>query len=235
MINKRWIKKANILIFWLGVVGVYWWITDWYGLTAAAKVQLLADGFLHDFYGPLFFILVFALQPLLFFPSFLLGIASGILYGPIWGFIYTFFGGNGAASVCYLVGRYFAPRTIVENAQVSLIQQQMLRLRSNTFETILTCHLLVVIPFDIVNYAAGFLRMRWQPFALATAIGMIPGVMTFVFFGNSLGSLDKLMNGQPELDWRMMAISGLMILVGIGLSQLVKRRKQADLSTINQQ
>ncbi|MEM7028712.1 MAG: TVP38/TMEM64 family protein [Chloroflexota bacterium] len=215
--------KGSVLFFWILIIGSYWWITDQYGLSPGAKVQLLADVFVADIYGPLLFIVIFSLQPLVFFPSFLLGITAGILYGPVWGVIYAFLGGNGAASVCYTVGRFFGPQAFASKEQFGVVHQQMNRLRTNTFETILICHLLVIIPFDIVNYAAGFLRMTWRPFALATAIGMIPGIFVFVFFGDSLGSIDQLMSGRPDIDWRMLTVSGLMILVGIGLSRLVKR------------
>ena len=227
MLTKQRRTKVLIFLFWFLAIGSYWWVTDQYNLSPAAKIQLLADVFITYPFGPLLFIILFALQPLVFFPSFLLGIAAGILYGPVLGVIYVFWGANGAASICYGVGRFFGPQAFTNNEQMGFVRQQMDRLRTNTFETILICHLLVIIPFDIVNYAAGFLRMAWRPFALATAIGMIPGIFTFVFFGNSLGSIDALLTGTPDVNWRMMAISGLMILIGIALSRFVKRYRTA--------
>ena len=217
-------NKLLAFLFWLTVIGAYWWLTDQYDLLPDEKIKLLAGIFVNDFFGPLLFILFFSLQPLVFFPSFLLGIAGGILYGPIDGTLYVIVGANSAANICYLVGRYFGRGVVENNQQTSgLLQRYTQRLRENTFETILIMHLLVIIPFDLVNYVAGFLKMNWRQFALATAIGAVPGVITFVLLGNSLGSIDNLAAGQPNIDTFTLGLSGVALLVGLGLSQLVKR------------
>lgn len=102
----------------------------------------------------------------------------------------------------------------------------MHRLRSNTFETILVMHLLIVVPFDIVNYIAGFLKMRWRSFAVATAIGATPGIFTFVLFGHSLGSIDNIVAGHPEINFFTLFLSGVMLIFGLSLSQLIKQREK---------
>ena len=94
MFTKQQRVKGFAFLFWILVIGGYWWITELYDLSPAAKIQLLADIFLQEPFGPLLFIIIFALQPLVFFPSFLLGIAGGILYGPLWGTVYVFLGGE---------------------------------------------------------------------------------------------------------------------------------------------
>ena len=42
---------------------------------------------------------------------------------------------------------------------------------------------LVYVPYDLVNYLAGFLRIGWMPFILATALGSLPDTLSFVLFG----------------------------------------------------
>ena len=76
------------------------------------------------------------------------------------------------------------------------------------------------MPFDVVNYLAGFFKMSWRPFALATVLGSVPGVFTFVLFGASLEG--DLLGGQPELNFSTLALAGVALIVGITLSRLVK-------------
>ncbi|HMQ54711.1 MAG TPA: VTT domain-containing protein [Anaerolineae bacterium] len=217
-------SKLIALAFWLVVIGGYWWLTDQYHLTPEQKIKLVAGLFVDHIYGPVLFILFFALQPLVFFPSFLLGIAGGILYSPLEAVLYVTLGANGAAQVCYLVGRFFGRGMLQSNpAATEFIQRYLSRLRANTFETVLMLHLLFV-PFDLVNYVVGFLRMDWRSFSLATVIGSLPGILMFVLFGRSLGSIDKLMAGAPDIDFFTLALSGVMLVAGIGLSQYLKRR-----------
>ncbi len=105
-----------------------------------------------------------------------------------------------------------------------LIQKYTKRMRQNSFETVLIMRLLF-LPYDLVNYAAGFLKIKWQPFILATAIGSIPGTISFVLFGSSFGTLDELVAGDVQVNPVTLALSIALILVSIGLSRFIKRRE----------
>lgn len=63
------------------------------------------------------------------------------------------------------------------------------RLRANSFEAVLLTRLLFV-PYDLVNYGCGLLRVRRTPFIIATAIGTLPGTVAFVLVGSSVTRLD---------------------------------------------
>lgn len=220
-LRPQHITKILALLFWLAVVGLYWWITDLYNLSPAMKVILLQDLFTTEVYGPLLFIVFFALQPLVFFPSFVLGIAGGMLYGPVAGTLLVTIGANGAANVLFGGALFRMGVVEAQSKQGGLIRRYMDGARNHTFETILMLHLLFV-PFDLVNYLAGFFRMNWPKFALATVIGAIPGILSFVLFGASLEG--DLLAGKPELNLSMLVGSAVILITGIILAQLVKRR-----------
>jgi len=76
-------------------------------------------------------------------------------------------GENMSASVAYLTGRFFG-------TNIPEIRKSPITLDSEkTFSSILFTRF-AFFPFDLVNYLSGFLRLPWLPFALATAIGIIP-------------------------------------------------------------
>lgn len=218
----RWLAFA----FWLIVIASYWIATQNTAPTVIDKIKLLCDIAVKHKWGPLLFIFAFAFQPLVFFPTFLMSIVAGILYGPFMGMIYTIIGANAAASISYGVGRALGAETLGHLVNHPRIKGNVERLRSNTFETILILGLLHA-PFDLMNFVSGMLRLRWRQFALATAIAMIPGGLPFVLFGSSLGSLEQLTaTGRPELNLPMMGLSISIALLAVSASHYLRKRTQ---------
>ena len=165
----------------------------------------------------------YALRPLLFLPSMPLSVASGVLFGPVGGILYTVLASNTSAMLAYLVGRYFGQDLLVGYASPRLIQRYSERLRSHSFETILSMRLLF-LPYDLVNYSAGLLHIDWKAFLLATALGSFPGMLAFVLLG-AAGDV-ALVNGTFTLNPGVLVASIGMIGVSFALSRFVKRRKQ---------
>jgi uncharacterized membrane protein YdjX (TVP38/TMEM64 family) len=219
--------KLLALLFWGALVGGYYLYANANDLTLADSLQLIVDFLTASLLGPLFYMVIYALRPLIFFPATVLTLLGGFLFGPI-GILWTIIGSNASAMVAYGVGRYFGRGVLDDDANTSVIQKYTQRMRQNSFETVLIMRLLF-LPYDLVNYAAGFLKIRWQPFILATAIGSIPGTISFVLFGGSFGTLAELVAGDVQVNPVTLILSIALIVVSIGLSRLIKRR-EADVS-----
>ncbi len=97
------------------------------------------------------------------------------------------------------------------------------RLREHSFETIFIMRL-IFLPYDLVNYLAGFLRIQWIPFIVATALGALPGTLAFTLFGASIERFD---GGIPALNPWVLAASVALFLVSLALSRIIKRRSTA--------
>ena len=50
---------------------------------------------------------------------------------------------------------------------------------------IFVLRLIPLVSFDAISYAAGLSSIRFRAFLLATALGMIPGTLAFVYVGGS--------------------------------------------------
>jgi uncharacterized membrane protein YdjX (TVP38/TMEM64 family) len=167
----------------------------------------------------LVFIVIYTLRPLIFFPASLLTLAIGALCGPLWGIIFAVIGSNLSASLAYLLGRVLGQGNTAPEQQNAL-QRYLQRMRQNSFETIFIMRL-IFLPYDLVNYAAGFLKISYVPFIVATILGSIPGTISFVLFGASSG----LDSGTPRFDWRILAVSVAIFVASLLVSRLVKRRE----------
>lgn len=218
--KQKWI----VLACWLLAFAAYQWYAWQHDLSPLDVVRRLIAFFGASFYGPLVFIAISILRPLVLFPATLLTIAAGFVFGPILGVILIVIGSNASALLAYAIGRFFGRGFLAENGSAGIVQRYTTRLREHSFETIFIMRL-IFLPYDLVNYLAGFLRIHWLPFLVATALGALPGTLAFTLFGASIERFD---GGIPALNPWVLAISVAIFLVSLGLSRLVKRRSAAS-------
>lgn len=217
--GQKWVALA----FWVLAFAAYQWYAWQHDLSPLDVVQRLIDFFSASFYGPLLFILIYTVRPLLLFPATLLTIAAGFVFGPLLGVVLIVIGSNASALLAYVVGRFFGQGLLREGKAGGIVQRYTTRLREHSFETVLVLRLLFA-PYDLVNYLAGFLRIPWVPFIVATALGALPGTLAFTLFGASIERFD---GGIPALNPRVLAASVALFLVSLALSRIIKRRSAA--------
>jgi uncharacterized membrane protein YdjX (TVP38/TMEM64 family) len=185
------------------------------------SIQQLLGFMTGSLWGPVIYILLYAIRPLVLFPATLLTLAGGFLFGPVLGVIYTILASNTSATIAFLVGRYFGQGLLKEGSSDTLLQRYAERLRKNSFETVIVMRF-IFLPYDLVNYLAGFMRIRWAPFILATILGSIPGTIAFTLAGSSIEVFD---GGIPRLNPATLAASLVVFIVSLVLSRLFKKRE----------
>lgn len=222
-IQKNW-QKLVAASLWLSALAAYVVYTQANNLTPLAAVQALMDAIRGTWYGPLVFILIYTLRPLIFFPATLLTVAGGFLFGPVLGFIFSTLGGNLSSVLSYGVGRYFGQGLLTTENSTGLIQNYATRLRQNSFETVLVMRFLF-LPYDLVSYLCGFLKIDWRGFLLATFLGGLPGGMSIVALGASVQG--DIANFTPRLEPATLAFAAVMFIISLALSRYFKRREAA--------
>lgn len=218
-------------ILWALMIGTYLYYLRANHLTTrealAQIVQLLASP-----WGPLLYIVLYACSPLFFTSAAVLAVIGGAAFGAgslsnlALAIFYTVLGSLGAAQIAYGLGRFLGADLLPTDE--GFVSRYAERMRQNSFVTVLIMHLLF-LPYELVNFLAGILRINWRAFILATFLGSLPGFFTFVPFGAAL-DLKKLMLGEePEFSPGML-IFGVVIL---GISLLVARYlKQREVKTL---
>jgi len=213
--------KLVALLFWLALLGSYQWYAWQNDLSPVEVMQQLLVFMTGSLWGPLVYIILYAIRPLVLFPSTVLTLAGGFLFGPVLGVLYTIVASNTSATIAFLVGRYFGQGLMKEGASKNLLQRYAERMRQNSFETVILMRF-IFLPYDLVNYLAGFLRIRWVPFILATILGSIPGTIAFILAGASIERFD---GGIPQLNPVTLAASVAIFIVSLVLSRLFKKRE----------
>jgi uncharacterized membrane protein YdjX (TVP38/TMEM64 family) len=179
-------------------------------------------------FGPLLYILIYTLRPLALFSAVVVTLLGGAIWGPFWGTLFVVIGSNMSATLAYVFGRAFGQGVLPEGeAKQGFVSRYAERLRANAFTTVLMMRL-IYLPYDLVNYLAGFLRVPYQPFILATILGSLPGTLTFVLAGASL-DIDDIFAGNFSISainpWTLL-FSAVLFVGGILLSRLLRQREE---------
>jgi uncharacterized membrane protein YdjX (TVP38/TMEM64 family) len=193
--------------------------------TLQAIVQLLRTPF-----GPLLYILIYTLRPLAFFSAVVVSLLGGAIWGPLWGTLFVVIGSNMSATLAYTFGRVFGQGVLTSDsasASGGIVERYAERLRANVFSTVLLMRL-IYLPYDLVNYLAGFLHVAYRPFILASILGALPGTLTFVLAGASL-DIDDIFAGNFAISainpWTL-ALSALLFVGGLVISRRLRGREQ---------
>ena len=181
--------RIKIILFtlWVTVVGLAIYIYFSRESSIAEVVETL-QRFIRQsgFWGPLIYVAGYAFRSLIFFPASILTISAGILFGPWLGILLTMIGENISANISFVVGRYFTADLLKYfSTKKRFVPRLTCKLQDNGFLTVLIMRL-TFLPFDLVGYSSGMCNIKQRDFALATLIGTIPGLLTFVFLGGSI-------------------------------------------------
>lgn len=212
--------KFSAGIFWLALLGGYVWYMRWTGLSAQEAALQVRDFLAESGWGPLLYVILYTLRPLIFFPATIMTAMSGYLYGPLLGTGYALIGGNLSGTLAYFVGRFFGGDLFDEDDTEAsgFMARHAANLRRNGFEAVLVMRL-IYLPYDLVNYLCGFVRVPWLQYATATLLGVLPGALTFTLLGSVFTS------ESTSQRWWLAGFSLAMLLLGLGLSRWLKGRR----------
>lgn len=220
---RRHRHKVIAATFWFALIGTYLGYTLSIDVSPIETLRNLVAFLRQNAWGPLIFVALYTLRPLVLFSATALSVAAGFLFGPAMGILYTVVGANLGATLAFFVGSFFGQGLLEQTVrEPRALASYALRLQERSFETVLIMRFLF-LPFDLVNYMAGVLQIRYVPFILATILGSLPGTLTFVLFGASTdGDFSK---GFPQVDLRVLAASAVIFVVSAGLSSFLRRRE----------
>lgn len=138
-------------------------------------------------WGPIVYIFICTIRPLLLFPALILTLAGGLAFGPWWGTLYVVLGGLSGACLCFAIARLLGHDKVKKYlGQFSQLQNFDDQVVEHGFRTILIMRIVPIFPYDPVSYLAGISNMRFRDYAVATTLGMVPGAFAFNVLGYSL-------------------------------------------------
>lgn len=171
---------------------------------------------------PLVFFAVHAVVTIAPVPRTLFTLAAGVLFGPVTGIVVTVGASTTSAILALLlvraVGRDWCATKMTHPA-VRRIDDSLAR---RGWLAVGSLRLIAPVPFSVVNYCCGVSSIGVTPFALATAVGVVPGTVGIVVLGDALGG---------HTDPVLLALSGSCIALGLLGLAVDWRLSRADVRT----
>lgn len=212
--TARMVKPAILLVFVIAVIVS----VKLSGLEAYLDKQRLQDWIQgYGAWGPLVYILVYLFAPSLFLPGLPITIAGGVLFGPLWGVLYTIVGATGGACLAFVIARYFGRDWVSRKIQGTRLGKLDGEVERQGWKIVAFTRLVPLFPFNLLNYAFGLTKVKFSHYALTSFVCMLPATVAYIIFSSSLLDLVK---GKVSVQ----LIVGIVLVVIISLIPIYYRK-----------
>ncbi len=199
------------------------------GRAAGAHLQEFArwvDGL--GVWGPVVFILGYAVATVAMIPGSVLTLAAGAIFGLFRGTIYVFVAATLGSCAAFLVSRYVARRAVerklIDNTKFASIYRAI---GERGLWIVILLRLSPIFPFNLLNYGLGLTKVRFIDYALAS-FAMIPGTLLYVYYGYAAGTVAAAAAGTERekgpLDYALLGVGLVATIVVTTLVTRVARR-----------
>jgi len=185
--------------------------------------------------GPAFAALAYVVSTVLLVPGSALTLTAAALFGFKTAFLVVFVGANFGSLCAFLMARTFLRETIVRWAetkpQFHAVDQAI---RRRGFSTVLLARLSPALPFNALNYFLGITSVGAGVYALATLVGILPGMILYVYLGAA--ARDALTGGfGPSVSSYQRLLKYVGLLATLLLVVMITRRARKELMTAEAQ
>lgn len=152
-------------------------------------------------------------------------VVAGVLFGSLIGVLLAVVATVGAAVVAFWLVRLASGRLVERYADRVVVAWVWERLNRRGLLAVVSLRLIPMVPFSLMNYAAGLSGVGFVPYLAGTVVGVLPGTVAIVVLG------DAVAGGAPPTALLMVSVvSGVVGLVG---ALVVARRPRAGMIADN--
>jgi uncharacterized membrane protein YdjX (TVP38/TMEM64 family) len=171
------------------------------------------------------FAAVYVLAAVLFVPVWILNVAAGVAFGFLRGAPVAVAGANLAAVAAFLLTRALGRERFEHRLgeRVDALDRAIARKGFRVALLLRLAHL----PFAPLNLALALTRVSLRDYVLATALGMLPGILVLAYAGSVLGSATGVREAVRErgpLEWTLLGVAALAaVACAVVLTRIARR------------
>jgi len=159
-------------------------------------------------WAPVTYIFLYTVGTILILPSTPLNLSGGAIFGAWLGTLWTTIAAVIAAVVAFAFTRTVG-RDLVAKKFAGRWEAMDAEMRQGGLFYMFAIRLLPIIPYGLVNFAAGLTSIRFRDYFLGTLLGTVPGVLPFVLLGSS--GLQALRTGDVLPLMGALGLTGILV------------------------
>jgi len=174
------VAVAAVAVLWLTGTGEFLW-----GLFSdRERFQRVVED--TGLLAPAVYVVSLVIQAVLApLPAPALAMGAGYSFGIYQGFLLSWFGALLGGVVSFWISRLFGRGFVAGSERMQRLDRYV---DEHGTITIFVLRLLPLVSFDVISYAAGLSSISFWRFFGATALGMLPGTLAFVYLGGASSS-----------------------------------------------
>jgi uncharacterized membrane protein YdjX (TVP38/TMEM64 family) len=138
-------------------------------------------------WAPLVLILLQMFQSIIsIIPSQITTVASGYLFGPVLGLVYSLIGTFLGSSIIFFISRKYGKRLAVKFFHNLDITHFQIFLRQKKSIALFLARIAPIFPNDLISFAAGLTKISYLKFVLLSTIGFLVQMILLTSFGSGL-------------------------------------------------
>lgn len=175
------------------------------------------------FWGPLVFILLYAVATVAALPGSVMSVFAGAVFGPVLGVAVVIFGATLGASLAFLVARYFARGAVAAWLSTKEKFRQLDELTGKQGAIMVAVTRLVpLFPFNLLNYGFGLTRVPFWTYVGWSFLCMLPGTVLYVVGASAV--TEAIADGR--IPWVLVFVVAAILLIITFLARIARRRIQ---------
>jgi uncharacterized membrane protein YdjX (TVP38/TMEM64 family) len=206
-------------------------VTEWLEQLARLSEQ-------HPVAVPLAYVAAVTIATVAFFPGWISMMLGGMLFGLLPGLPLALLGITAGAFGAFLAGRALG-RSWIERRMGDSLKLQALdeAVNARSFYIVFLTRFAIVLPFNVLNYAFGLTRVTATTYVAATALGMLPAVLLYVYLGTLADDFGAILAGDVRPAGGAYWIAAIAILAIVAVIWIVHRaaRRALRQKTLDQQ
>ena len=206
------LKTILLVILVIAVAIAFWFlpVRQWF---SAFETFIQSWGV----FGPIIFILAYAVLTVLLFPASFVTLGAGTIFGLKLGLVVALVGANLGALCSFLLARTFLREKVIgwtaSHPKFRFLDEAI---GKQGFKMVLLCRLSPIFPFILLNYFLGLTAVRTAAYVLANLFGMVPAMFLFVYAGAAAReTLEPAPIAAPDLYSQILKYIGLLATLAV--------------------
>mmetsp|Transcript_28722 Transcript_28722/g.72033 ORF Transcript_28722/g.72033 Transcript_28722/m.72033 type:complete len:357 (+) Transcript_28722:168-1238(+) len=161
---------------------------------------------------------LYAVCVVLFVPGAILSLGAGLLFGVWLGTAVVWVGATIGQTISFPLGRFLFRDWIAgRTSKWKTWQAVEVAIQQEAWKIVFLLRLAPLVPYSALNYALGLTSVGFWPYAITSAIGIIPGTFLYTYFGSLATDITSIVRGEggPDTTTTIITavVSGVVIIV----------------------